>query len=421
MKLQVSRDEEMDGAEGRLDAVIDALRPGVDLAPLPAGKAGGFLLHDPEGYTQSMFEIDAVGRDLLCLFDGTRSIRQLQADFEKIRKIRLAVGELLRFVDMLETHLFLHNDRFLAVQAAIETEYTALQQRAAAFAGQSYPSDPAQLSAFFRTLFSGRPVHVERRAPVGVIAPHIDLQIGAEVYVPAYEYLRSADFDTVVILGTSHYSSEDLFILTEKNFVTPLGEMKTDREFVRALRERTGGTFTTRDSAHRREHSIEFQVLFLQHLFGNDRVRIVPVLCTQFEHYLANGVLPMSDPRYAGFIDAFRDTMRELGRKAVFVMSVDWSHVGHKFHDAEAAAGLLPLVRISDHAHFTALERADLDRFHALLRQDMNATNIDGLSCITTFFDLAHPVSGQLLAYDQWHEEERQSGVTYAAMAFWDT
>ena len=150
-------------------------------------------------------------------------------------------------------------------------------------------------------------------------------------------------------------------------------------------------------------------------------MRIIPLLCTQFEHYLAEGILPMRDPRYAGFIDAFRETLQTLGRTPVFVMSVDWSHVGRKFHDAETAAELLPRVRISDHEHFAALEDADLVRFHALLRPSMNATNIDGLSCITTFFDLVRPSSGSLLAYDQWHEEERESGVTYAAMAFWKT
>jgi AmmeMemoRadiSam system protein B len=419
MNTQEHAEGQGDAVDARLDRIIDPLRPGLDLLPVPEGDGRSFLLHDPEGYTQSMFEIDAVGKALLALFDGTRSARQVQTDLEQMRRVRLPAEEILRIAETLETHLFLYSDRFLGVREALETEYTALQQRAAAFAGQSYPADPTELRAFFASLFAAHPVAVARPAPAGVIAPHIDLQIGADVYVPAYEYLRSADFDTVVILGTSHYSSEDLFILTEKNFVTPLGEMPTDREFVRALRTRTGGVFTTRDSAHRHEHSIEFQVLFLQYLFGNERVRIVPLLCTQFEHYLAEGILPMRDPRYAGFIDGFRETLQSLGRKPVFVMSVDWSHVGRKFHDAETAAELLPRVRLSDQEHFAALEEADLARFHALLRPSMNATNIDGLSCITTFFDLVRPASGSLLAYDQWHEEERESGVTYAAMAFW--
>ena len=42
--------------------------------------------------------------------------------------------------------------------------------------------------------------------------------------------------DTIIILGFSHYSDDGLFVLTEKDFETPLGIAETDREFVRTLR-----------------------------------------------------------------------------------------------------------------------------------------------------------------------------------------
>jgi len=100
-------------------------------------------------------------------------------------------------------------------------------------------------------------------------------------------------------------------------------------------------------------------------------------------------------------------------------VSVDWSHVGKKFGDNECAERILPVVRITDHQHFQALEACNYKRFYNLLRSSKNASRIDGFSCITTFFDLVKPTSGKLLAYDQWHEQERESGVTYASLVFY--
>ncbi|MBL0174540.1 MAG: AmmeMemoRadiSam system protein B [Ignavibacteria bacterium] len=403
----------------RLDLPVAPFRRELDVFPLQENGDDFLVLRDPEGYSRSMLQISPAAWGLMLLFDGVRTPRDVHEELKRVARVNITPEQILGFSDELERNLFLATDRFLGIRVAMDAEYSALPVREPAHAGQSYPGTRAELTSFLDGLFAGRPAVARTPVPLGVIAPHIDLQVGPEVYVPAYEHLRDADIDTVVILGTSHYSSEDLFILTEKDFATPLGTMRTDGAFVRALRTHSGGIFTTRDVAHRAEHSIEFQVLFLQHLFGNERVRIVPVLCTSFEHFLEEGALPMEDARYRAFIDAFGETQRELGRRIMFVLSVDWSHVGRKFGDERPASALLPAVRASDHEHFAALERADLAGFHALLRPSMNATRIDGLSCITTFFDLAHPSSGTLLAYDQWHEEERESGVTFASMAFW--
>ncbi|MBE0645607.1 MAG: AmmeMemoRadiSam system protein B [Bacteroidetes bacterium] len=397
---------------------IPSLRHDLELLPIQEDGEDLLLLRDPAGYAEEMLVFRPAAMALLQFFDGSRSISALLDAIQEETGVRIDGEQILSIVQSLDRFCFLSNERSRERQGEKDAAWQAQENRPAAHAGASYPDDPEELADFLQELFDADSSAVGDGTLLGVITPHIDLQIGPQVYVPAFRQLEHADVDTVVILGTSHYSYEDLFILTEKDFVTPLGTLPTDREFVRMLRAESGDLFTHRDVAHRQEHSIEFPVVFLQHLFGNSRVRIVPILCTSFEEFLVEGTRALADEKYAAFLKAFRSTVQKLGRKVTFVLSVDWSHIGRKFGDDFDAADLLDDVRESDHAQFTALEACDYDQFFHLLRESKNASKIDGFACITTFFDLVKPRRGVLLDYQQWHEEERASAVSFASMAF---
>lgn len=339
-----------------------------------------------------------------------------------------------------------------------ERDFIAAERRLPACAGSSYPDDPAALRAFFDALFESTSAPRSdgrhrtaggRLCPAGgrlcgILTPHIDLQIGARSYVAPFRQLRASEFDVCVILGTAHYPAGiEPFILTEKDFVTPLGVAATDRRFVRRLREAVGdgthagtahaGTagdemadeaataavIAPDDLPFRIEHSVEFPVLFLQYLFGDALPPIVPVLCNSFDHFLIDGRDPARDASCAAFLGAFRDTLRETDLRPMYIVSVDWSHVGRKFgHDVDADA-VLEYVRCSDSEQLAALERCDIRAFRDLLSATENVTLIDGFSCISVFFELAAPRQGRLLSWDLWHEEEQRSAVSFAGMAFY--
>ena len=401
-----------------LTETIPPLRNDLELSPIREDGEELLLLRDPSGYSDEMLAFRPAAMALLRLFDGRHSIGDLLAGIRSETGVEIEGAQILEIVQSLDRYFFLENARFAARQEEMDAEYIAQTERPAAHAGHSYPEEAEELKDFLHELFEADGGAIEEGELLGVLCPHIDLQIGPQVYVPAFRQLAQADIDTVVILGTSHYSYEDLFILTEKNFVTPLGTLPTDREFISLLHDESGGIFTRRDVAHRQEHSIEFPVVFLQHVFGNKRVRVVPILCTSFEEFLVEGTRAAADEKYAAFIRAFHAAVKKLGRKVAFVLSVDWSHVGRKFGDSVDAAEVLePLARM-DHEQLTALERCDYEAFYALLRASGNASKIDGFACITTFFDLVKPRRGVLFDYQQWHEEARASAVTFASMAF---
>src|SRR6185436_21181347 len=123
--------------------------------------------------------------------------------------------------------------------------------RQPAHAGTSYPAEIENLEEQLQSFFvaedgAGLPEPdgsgSDRRQVRAVIAPHIDLRRAGPCYSWAYRELASgaADTETIIILGTSHYGTGGLFIVTEKEFETPLGRLETDREFISALRAELG-------------------------------------------------------------------------------------------------------------------------------------------------------------------------------------
>ncbi len=102
---------------------------------------------------------------------------------------------------------------------------------------------------------------------IGIATPHVSPFGGWESYRDAYSMLPPSHQDrTFVVLGTSHYGEPDRFGLTHKPFVTPFGESMTDGRLVDELAEAAPEAVRMEDYCHAIEHSIEFQVLFLQYL-----------------------------------------------------------------------------------------------------------------------------------------------------------
>src|SRR4029079_11601775 len=114
----------------------------------------------------------------------------------------------------------------------------------------------------------------------GLIAPHLDYPRGTPCYADAYGVLATMPPPKrVVILGTNHFGRASSSVATRKDFQTPLGTTRTDREFIAALEQSCGSDLCEHEFDHLREHSVELQVLVLQHLFGANSFTIVPVLC----------------------------------------------------------------------------------------------------------------------------------------------
>ena len=390
-----------------------------------AGRAVG--LRDPAGYTQSVLVLPLPLLDIVSLFDGDHSILDIQAVIMR-RHGELVDSERIRgILQTLDEHGFLDSPSFAERRAAIEEEFRASPARAAAHAGGAYAGEPdalrAQIDAFFEE--PEGPGRIEWPATPGdpplrgLIAPHIDFHRGGPAYAWGYrELAERADADCFVILGTCHAGMTDPFALTLKDYDTPFGPATVDRDFAGVLTRRSGQDLFASEMAHRAEHSIEFQAVFLRYLFAGRRdITIVPVLASFIPEAIARGRGPEDDQHVRRFLDALAETIAASRTRVCVIAGADLAHVGPRFGDAgDVTPARLREVEREDRAMLEAAEAGDAETFFESAARDADERRVCGLSPIYALLRALGRPSGALRCYAQWPDP--QGTVTFASMVF---
>jgi AmmeMemoRadiSam system protein B len=243
---------------------------------------------------------------------------------------------------------------------------------------------------------------------------------GWQSYSAAYAALGPEYKDrTFVILGTSHYGEPERFGLTRKPFATPLGEARTNQAMVECLVRQAGDAVKLEDYCHAVEHSIEFQVLFLQHVFGPD-IDILPVLVGPFASSLRAGGRPEDDDSVKRFVNALGELAVREGERLFWVLGVDMAHMGRRYGDgwvAQAGQDEMAQVAEQDRARIERLCAGDADGFWDAVQEQHDPLKWCGSSPFYTFLKAVPRTRGQLLRYDQWNIDP-QSVVSFGALAF---
>jgi len=391
---------------------------GVEVFPvqLPQGIAIG--LRDPQHLTDSVLTVNRETLLLLSLLDGTRTISEIQADYVRLTGSLIYKEKIEELVKTLQEHYFLEDAHFQEHRAQIVKGFQELKVRPYFHAG-AYPTEPDALRKFMQSIFTSIPAHSSSERPVAIIAPHIDYIRGKTAYAACVRAIESYSYPLFIILGTSHYASgETPYILTEKDFETPLGVVKTDAGRVRQLARSLPFSPFDEEFAHRAEHSIEFQTTLLKALFPLRDFRILPVLCCPLEKF-SNGQSPLSHTFIRSFIQNLKAALREV-KQALLIASVDFSHVGPKFGDTQPVhpAHLKVLERYDKDILQLAL-KGDSEGFYQQIIRNNNRTNIDAVSPVYTLLSALDGVSqGTLLHYEQAYEPETASVVSFAAASF---
>jgi hypothetical protein len=397
------------------------LRP---LQAIPYASQGEQLvcLRDPTALTNKTAVLPARAFFIAALCDGAHTVRDIQAEYLQRFGDLVLIETIESLVKQLDDALLLEGENLETHRRAQIEAFARAPKRAATFAGQAYPAQPAKLRQWLNALFESdgapgplTPAAAKKNSIAAAIAPHISPDLAAPCYAHAWkEIAENCGAETLVVLGVAHSPSNGVYVLTDKDFATPLGDVPCDKEFVRDLRKRSGVFGTDDEILHRHEHSVEFQALFMRYAFGASRpVRIVPVLC---------GPLPDEGPE-AGAVRDFTGALREIldeqdGRAAV-IASVDLSHVGRKFGDpSDLNPGLLAWIEAEDRALLKHAESLDAASFFEHNRRDGDRRHVCGFSAIYTLLASVPAVRGRLLHYGQAPEPQTQSVVTFAAMAF---
>jgi AmmeMemoRadiSam system protein B len=379
---------------------------------------GLVALYDDQNYAEVVARLPMAMVEYLMLLDGKRTAEYLAEQAARSGR-EFSIDDFLEAINVLETEYFLDSPRFRARRDARDRAFNELPTRPAAHAGSSYPDDPRKLRRTLdEFLAAGGDELNGDPAPVAIIAPHIDFRVGGASYGPAYNALKRSSADTFVIFGVSHQMSYDAFMISEKDFETPLGILPTDRELIARFRERLPFELTRNEIAHRDEHSIEFQAVFLRHIFADRDIRIVPILTGSLYEYVELGEgNAADDERLTTLYDTLEDVARELGRDVCYIAGADLCHVGKKFGDEFPARDILAELRERDAETLETIARPDAEGFLQTLASVDNRFRVCGVAPIYATLRTARPTRGKVLAYHQWDEAERESAVTFGSVA----
>jgi AmmeMemoRadiSam system protein B len=377
------------------------------------------LLADPVVVPMPMFLV-------MSLLDGSRELRDVQADIQRSFQQLIPIEHLERIVVELDEFHLLANERALIRREELERDFARLDSRPAAHAGMAYPDDPAELIAAFDAYFSapegppaGRPAR--SLAPRGLVTPHIDIRKGGPCMAWAFDELRRSPElpELYVILGVAHHPTKNLYTLTDKHFESPVGLARVNREAARRLRALYGEKRLDGEYAHKHEHSVEFQTVFLNYLHrGQREFTILPILCGSLqEDTTEGGGSPIERAEVREFCEALRKTIDDSGLRACVIAGVDLSHVGRKFGDAKGIDELrAELVKAADLRMLDQVKARDAESFFDHFRPDRNARNVDAVTAVYTMLHVLGSGDAELLSYEQYREHETDSMVTYASM-----
>jgi MEMO1 family protein len=397
---------------------LPRLRMNLDFMPSPVDDRPGLLIRDSYGYSDKVLIIPTPLVQCLACFDGEQTELDLRALLVRMTG-ELDVGGLERhLMETLRTAGFLHDDTYLELRAAKHREFAESEARTASHAGSAYPEELDAVKATLDGYLDGSEAEKADGDLVGIAAPHVSPFGGWQTYRNAYSALGREHQDrTFVILGTSHYGEADRFGLTRKPFETLYGKAITETRLVEELASQPA--VTMEDYCHAVEHSIEFQVLFLQHLYGPD-IRILPILCGSFATSIQNGGAPEDNDSVRRFLGQLGEMAARERDRLTWVLGIDMAHMGPRYGDdliATAGTGEMEDVARRDNARIERVLASDAQGFWDQVQEQQDDLKWCGSSPLYTFLRAVPHAKGTLRGYEQWNIDE-SSVVSFAAMSF---
>ncbi len=399
--------------------LLSRLRTNLDFFPSPVEDRPGLVIRDPFHYSDATLIVPPVLAACLEFFDGQRSELDLRHALVQITG-DLQVTELQQhLIDTLSRAGFLEDENFAAMKNEAERRFADGSVREPVHAGSGYPGNAAPLAETLRGYMNGAAPPAPGKL-LGIAAPHVSPFGGVESYRAAYSALSPADAErTFVILGTSHYGEPDRLGLTRKPFRTPFGDTRTDLAIVNRIAQDAGDGAKMEDYCQAIEHSIEFQVIFLQHLFG-PAIRVVPILCGSYARSIYEGGMPEDNESVRRIFGALGDLAARESDRLLWVLGIDMAHMGRRYGDpldARADIGEMDAVARRDRKRIDSIEAGDAQSFWDQVQENHDDLKWCGSAPLYTFLRAVPSARGRLLRYQQWNIDE-QSVVSFAGMSF---
>ncbi len=402
------------------------LRP-VEAFPVRVNGDDYICLRDPVSLAEQQIFLNNQVAFLVSRMDGSRSLRDIQAEFLRASGEILPLENVETLVRQLDKYRYLDSPSFRSYCEDLAEKFRNAPSRPAHHAGSAYEGDEEALMTQIECFFThsegpGPLLPASSQAPPlrGLIAPHIDFKRGAPTYAHAYKALAEhPGADRFIIFGTAHAPMKLRFALTSKNYDTPLGSAETDKKFVDRLQSRLKTDYFCDEFAHRAEHSIEFQAVLLRYLLRRRSFKIVPILTGSFHDIISTGKAGRENSEVQAMVDAVTETMAETRGRFCVIAGADLAHIGRHFGDPSGPTETsLGEIEREDRVFLDLVAGGDAEGMLRTISADNDRRHVCGYPPIYMALRCMGKARGKLLQYRQWSDLTAGAAVTYAAVAF---
>ena len=403
-----------------MNDTVYSVRKDLEFFPVEHNGQHFILIKDSLGLVQEGKAISLPLYQIMALLDGSNTVRDLQMELMRQRGgILVGKDEVKSLLDELDESFLLNSERFKRARDKLVFEFSSEKTRPCSHCGTAYPKDPALLKSKLDEILSSQPALPKPEGKtIGLICPHIDLSVGYKVYSSAYQMLRHTRPSRVVLLGVGHQMIDDLFSLTDKDFETPLGRVKSEASLIHVLQKVGGDIIAADDFVHRSEHSIEFQVIFLQHLLEKGSFTIIPILCGFMQSNLPDFNRDSYREMAGPFLKELENILIDTDEETLLIAGVDFSHIGQKFGHRMPAVHLERQSETHDKSLLESLSKLDADHFWKESIHAEDQFNVCGFPALACMLEVLPQCKGRVLDYQIWHEEASRSAVSFSSVVF---
>jgi AmmeMemoRadiSam system protein B len=360
----------------------------VERLALRRGDDALIVLRDPTGLSEQVAFPAAAG-PILDALDGQRTVAQIRQSLAMRGVLDVDLADLEAIVRDLEGAGYLDDASFRARWEAVHREFLADPVRRPRWAGLLYPDDPAELDASLAAMLPARSDRFADDAHVlGVALPHQPLPglgpVPADAAITAAAGLfdevlrglpRPGAIDLVVILGTDYHPGLQPFVITDKRYASPRGELPSDPALVRAL-DRRLPWIRREEIRHREAMTLELAAAVLQYLYEGSCPPVLPILC-------GPGALEAAPD---GPVESFLATMEHVleDRRVLWWVAAELGHEGPAFGRPPLTTERAATLLARDRACLAALADGRIDRLERCCRDVPGLDPPSGAAALAT-------------------------------------
>jgi AmmeMemoRadiSam system protein B len=193
-----------------------------------------------------------------------------------------------------------------------------MKTRKPVVSGQFYPDEKEKLNSLLDEIYQKEKGNIDyslaEKEITGAVVPHAGYMFSAYQAIHAIEIVKNhnREFDTFIILNPSHTGlGNEIAVDDNDMWETPLGKVKTDKDFINELSIPVSGIEESR------EHSGEVVLPLLQYFISYD-FQIVPITIT---HQTFKNAYKVAEE--------IAKANKKIGKNIFIIASSDFSHFVH--------------------------------------------------------------------------------------------